>query len=276
MPSINDYRDVVAKHYKEQAFKEGHESTSTMPDFRVRELENKAIDLFLENFSKGNSILEIGCGNGLNLSRIAKQGYKNLEGMDFCREFVELANQINPNSKIIQADCADLPYEDNTFDLIISQRVIINLLNRDDQKKAIEETLRVLKPKGNILFIEGFEEPNILINKLRSEFGLKAIPQPFHNMWFVEEEFISICNQYCEIINNHNINDIQLKLNYHYFVSRFFHDLLRDLKVDKNEELQKKLPIRNSVFVECLNSLSNPLMKMNISPIKVYWFNKLS
>ena len=147
-------------------------------------------------------------------------------------------------------------------------------MNRKDQEKSLEEVFRVLKPSGNVLFIEGFEEPNILINKLRSEFVLKSIPQPFHNMWFEEKEFLSICNKSASIVDNINIEDTQLKLNYHYFISRFFHDLIRELRISEDKEFQDKLPVRNTVFVECLNSLSNPLMRMNISPIRIYWYTK--
>ena len=72
MKDSKEYRSSVSKHYAIQAEKECHQDTSTMPDLRVRELENIAIDKFLINLSKDCSILEISCGNGLNLSRISK------------------------------------------------------------------------------------------------------------------------------------------------------------------------------------------------------------
>ena len=45
----------------------------------------------------------------------------------------------------------------NKFDLIICQRVLINLLNKNDQKKALRNLIEIVKTGGTLLFIETFK-----------------------------------------------------------------------------------------------------------------------
>jgi ubiquinone/menaquinone biosynthesis C-methylase UbiE len=45
----------------------------------------------------------------------------------------------------VKADILDLPFEDNSFDVIICNHVLEHII---DDKKAMSELYRVMKPKG--------------------------------------------------------------------------------------------------------------------------------
>ena len=80
-----------------------------------------------------------------------------------------LATIIKPDGKITSIDVADqriitsdytfkeysgqqLPFEDESFDIIISNHVIEHVGDREEQKKHLKEIYRVLKPKGIVYF----------------------------------------------------------------------------------------------------------------------------
>ena len=106
------------------------------------------IDAFInmiakESFSK---ILEVGIGTGA-VAKIMIERKGPLIGVDISKEMI---NQIN-NEEIttIVANAHDLPFENNSFDLIYMRNVIHYLEN---PKKVFNEIYRCLKPKGSYLF----------------------------------------------------------------------------------------------------------------------------
>jgi ubiquinone/menaquinone biosynthesis C-methylase UbiE len=56
-----------------------------------------------------------------------------------------------PTVKVLRAQAEDLPFEDDTFDAVVSTLVLCGV---DDQPRALREVRRVLKPGGTFLFIE--------------------------------------------------------------------------------------------------------------------------
>jgi len=99
---------------------------------------------------KGN-ILDFGSGSGRNLAKI-KGGEMYL--LDFSEKMIELAKKKAEKEKI-EAEFAvssmtKTPYEDNFFDSAICISAL-HCLNPIEQKKAIKELYRILKPKAQIL-----------------------------------------------------------------------------------------------------------------------------
>ena len=94
------YENKVESHYLVQIAEKGLDKESTMPDHFVRKKEIETILETLEAMNdKGLNILEIGCGNGVLLNELHKNGYKSVTGIDFLDEFVKLSKS------------RDLPYD---------------------------------------------------------------------------------------------------------------------------------------------------------------------
>ena len=138
----NNYDKIIKKHYDKVAILQKNLSTSTMQDKKIRKIET---DFILEEISKckkKSRILDIGCGNGYTLSRISKK-FQSLElyGFEQNELLANLAKkELKKKAKIMIKDVRKLKSK-NKFDLIICQRVLINLLNKNDQKKALRNLI---------------------------------------------------------------------------------------------------------------------------------------
>lgn len=100
------------------------------------------------------SVLEIGAGAGANLTHYNGQ----LESLMFTepdpamiRRLQTKARNEAPLAKILRAPAEDLPFEDASFDTVVSTLVLCGV---EDQARSVREIRRVLKPGGRLLFIE--------------------------------------------------------------------------------------------------------------------------
>jgi len=97
------------------------------------------------------NILDVGCGTGALTLDLAQISQGNVVGVDIDPEKLEEANRALSgvsNVTIQEADACDLPFDDETFDLVHFQLVLMHI---KDQQKAIIEMVRVLKPGGILL-----------------------------------------------------------------------------------------------------------------------------
>lgn len=99
-------------------------------------------------------VLEIGGGTGANLPFYSG----NFESLDVAepapamlRRLQRKAREHSPQAKVLQAPAEDLPFADDTFDVVVSTLVLCGV---EDQPRALREARRVLRPGGRLLFIE--------------------------------------------------------------------------------------------------------------------------
>ena len=100
-------------------------------------------------------ILEIGCGNGWNMSRFAQSG-RIAFGLDSVPERVELAQAHGPS---LLADGLRLPFADASLDLIYIQHVLHHI---GDVERALVEVRRCLRPNGVLFLVETVEDNPII------------------------------------------------------------------------------------------------------------------
>ena len=102
----------------------------------------------------GKIVLDVGAGTG-RLTFAAAPKAKHIyasEPVDRLREFMrdEIKRQGIKNITVLDGICEWLPYEDNTFDIVMSGHVLA-----DDWDKEIAEQARVCKPRGWLLDCSG-------------------------------------------------------------------------------------------------------------------------
>jgi ubiquinone/menaquinone biosynthesis C-methylase UbiE len=96
-------------------------------------------------------VLEIGVGQGVVLKNIGSRGGRNitsLTGVDVSERLMEMARKNVPEAKIIKGDAEALPFQDQSFDIVVMVDVFQYLL---DFGKALGEVHRVLRPEGKLL-----------------------------------------------------------------------------------------------------------------------------
>jgi ubiquinone/menaquinone biosynthesis C-methylase UbiE len=95
----------------------------------------------------GDRALDIGCGFGSLMMALEKR-FDHPAGIEIRQERVDWAQKRAPNSEIVCGSAAQLPWEDNFFDVVISTDVFEHIPT-DVQQTAAAEICRVLKPGGH-------------------------------------------------------------------------------------------------------------------------------
>lgn len=117
------------------------------------DLENeKSNRMFHDCFNfelKDKTVLDIGCGNGVDLRKLAIQGAK-VHGIDPSKEFIKEAQTNNPHGLFTEGVGEKLPYPDNYFDVITSKWA---MQTSPDVPKVLEEMARVLKQGGKLIYL---------------------------------------------------------------------------------------------------------------------------
>ena len=108
--------------------------------------------------SKGEAVLDIGCGRATDAITLAKEG-GNCSGLEPSRKMLDLALEYiardNTALNLVQGTGEYLPFKADTFDRVICKGALDHFPHPD---RAIEEMARVLKPRGKaIIAVTNFE-----------------------------------------------------------------------------------------------------------------------
>jgi len=96
-------------------------------------------------YARGARVLELGCGTGLILARIADVADEAV-GIDLSEGMAQLARDRGLDARI--GSVCDLPFEDDEFDLTYSFKVLAHV---PDIEAALREAVRVTRPGGHLL-----------------------------------------------------------------------------------------------------------------------------
>ncbi|MEE0902007.1 MAG: class I SAM-dependent methyltransferase [Methanobrevibacter sp.] len=102
-------------------------------------------------------ILDIGCGGGININRMAKYA-KKVYGVDYSMDSVKVSREVNRQEiydgkvEVTHGDVQSLPFDDETFDIVTAFETVYFWPNIE---KCFGEVKRVLKPGG--IFLIGTE-----------------------------------------------------------------------------------------------------------------------
>lgn len=159
---------------------------------------------FSNNFCKKSYILDAGCGNGKNIKYFNDKC--NIIGIDKCQKFVEICN--NQGFNVLNSDIRSLPFEDNSFDFVMSIAVIHHFDKEEDRIKAVNEMLRVLKPNGSLLFTVWAHESDEYSTKKKFTIGDNIVNfKDSERYYYIYNKlmFIDFCN---------NFRDVNIKISW--------------------------------------------------------------
>lgn len=99
-------------------------------------------------------ILDVATGTGdqaLCLWKSAPEKIRSIMGIDPSEEMLKIAREKAPHFSTFLAKAEKIPFTEENFDIVSFS---FGIRNVEDPKKALVETLRVLKPKGKLLLLE--------------------------------------------------------------------------------------------------------------------------
>jgi len=109
---------------------------------------------FLSVLPTDSKILEVGCNRGIQLGILKRMGFSDLTGIEINKSAIELAKE-DKDLCILEGSALDLPFEDNSFDLVFTSGVLIHIAP-ENLPKAMKEIVRV--SKKYIFGVEYFSE----------------------------------------------------------------------------------------------------------------------
>jgi len=144
---------------------------------------------YLDRMQKGAEIIEIGCGTGEDIIKIAEKGFR-VFGCDISEKMVEKTKQKlkerkkEEKAEFFVADAEMLPFKANSFDASL---IVAALHHLENPKKALNEIARITKPNGFVII---GSEPNswpYYFKKIKHSKIGKKIVSVFRKDYNVEE-----------------------------------------------------------------------------------------
>lgn len=160
-------------------------------DINAKTMEMEAISKYI---SDGMKILDVGCGNGISAITIAKRYAVQIKAFDYAEKMIESAKKslagknLKGEIQFFVDGVKGLNNISDKFDLVYTERVLINLPSWDEQKVAIQNILNLLKQNGLYIMCENSYDALQRLNSLRLQVGLQEIDPPWHNRYICENE----------------------------------------------------------------------------------------
>lgn len=198
--------EQIRQYWTQQALEHGRSPSASWSDHRVIEMEIREICKYLTD---GDSVLDIGCGNGFSTVQFAAQRAIQITGIDSVPEMIVSARQqlaaieqrLVGQVDFTLGDALRLEFPGSQFDKVIAIRVIINLGNWANQLQAMREASRVLKPGGILMLSEATIQGWRQLNLFRNEWGLADIPMPSFNSYLDEDLVVEAVGPELELIH---------------------------------------------------------------------------
>lgn len=218
--------DNIREYWESQGRTHGDSHWASWGDNWMIALEIETIGKYIKD---GDHVLDIGCANGYAAFKQAEMHQlASITGVDFAASMVAAAQNtrqqkgLGSDISFNQGDLRALQFPNDTFDVAYTTRVLINLPTWEQQMRGIAECIRVVKPGGLIVLSEGFWEPLMLLNAMRS---MKNLPM------LVEHDFnrylkLSAVEAHLKVLGmSYQIEDFS---SIYYLGSRFLRELVTD------------------------------------------------
>ncbi len=248
-----------------QAAREKKDSPlATTHDRILRDLEIAAILKRSPDGKKTLKVLDVGCGNGFSTIEYAKARAHDFYGVDFSPEMIKYAEAAKKKSakklkgkiSFAQGDALKIDAKDATYDIVTTDRCIVNLVTVEDQKACIKEIHRVLKKGGHAIICEGTQQGFANINELRKLANLPIMKNHWHNIYLDETKLEPTMKKYFDVI------EIDPFASTYYIASRVFN------------ALAATDPTKPDYFSP-INKIAAQMPSLgNYSPLKVWYLKK--
>jgi SAM-dependent methyltransferase len=109
------------------------------------------------NIQSNAKVLDAGCGNGKNSAYLEEKGFE-IYGFDLSTQAIAVARKKVSSGHFMVADAKNLPYADETFDLIVDVG-LLHCIPPEGWEPFKREVFRILKVKG-YYFLREYHRPS--------------------------------------------------------------------------------------------------------------------
>jgi ubiquinone/menaquinone biosynthesis C-methylase UbiE len=151
-------------------------------------------------WSGEEKVLDVGCGHGLMLIAAAKRlNSGKVIGVDLWQPEDQAGNSRDATWRNVEVenvadrvelrygDARQLPFEDKTFDVILSSWALHNIYDEAGRATALREIVRVLKPGGRVVIVDIRHTAEYA--RVLREAGMAAVRRGSPNFLFVIPSF---------------------------------------------------------------------------------------
>lgn len=145
-------REKKAKSVLEQVQETYNEIADEFSDSRATAWDE--FQFFIPYLTKGQNIVDLGCGNGRLLDYLNKktEGWDkpafHYLGIDNSEKLLGKAHQIHPEAIFLPGDQLQIPIDDGKIDLIFNIAAFHHIPSKKLQMQALQEIHRILKKNG--------------------------------------------------------------------------------------------------------------------------------
>lgn len=156
-----EHIDAVRAYYNDFSARYDDARGGNVPDGYHDLIDELEVGI-VARYGTGREVLEVGCGTGLVLSRIARVAAR-AHGVDLSPGMLERARE--RGLSVTEASATELPFDDASFDVACSFKVLAHIR---PIRRALREMVRVVRPGGYV--VAEFYNPHSL-RALAKRFG---------------------------------------------------------------------------------------------------------
>ena len=164
-----------------------------------KNLLNAEIELIRRRIPINAKVLDAGCGEGEGAVVYSSLPGVAVHAVDFSETRLLKAKQKlggRENVTLYHVDFLGSYELDDDYDTVISQRLLINLLEWQLQKNVLLDLMSLLKTGGKLLMLEGSQQGMDSLNEFRAAWKMPPIPVRWHNL-FLNDDVL------CEFMRGH-------------------------------------------------------------------------
>lgn len=169
-----------------------------------KHLLNAEIELIRKHIPEGSKVLDAGCGEAEGTVVYSSIPGTVVHAVDFSETRLQKARERlsdRANVTFQQVDFLGTYQLDNDYDVVVSQRFLINLMEWKLQQRVLLDLAAMLKPGGRLLMLEGSRQGVDSLNEFRAAMELEPVPVKWHNLFFDDGALVGFMNDHgCRLL----------------------------------------------------------------------------
>ena len=169
-----------------------------------KHLLNAEIELIRKHIPEGSKVLDAGCGEAEGTVVYSSIPGTVVHAVDFSETRLQKARERlsdRANVTFQQVDFLGTYQLDNDYDVVVSQRFLINLMEWKLQQRVLLDLAAMLKPGGRLLMLEGSRQGVDSLNEFGAAMELEPVPVKWHNLFFDDGALVGFMNDHgCRLL----------------------------------------------------------------------------